>query len=305
MNREGQKGTDQRPGQGLELCALEGSEQGVRRRETLKFYGGRSLVDFAEDLRALTAGFAQPFEVKDSEKLMKRWVAKGRRMQPVDLPPFQRPRELAAWWRRLQDAKIMGKRPPEWMTLLEQIAATAPSPSAPSAAAPAASTETSAESSASLDMPPDFELPNLDAGASGAEVQLYDFAKGWVTEMEKAKKARDSARFFKAWNEYTKLIKELRAWQKDRDRERLRTGEVLEVTKEREALSVIFGSINKTFTGVLTTLCERLAPHMTAIERRAFVMPLRDKVFAALKGTRFETALTDEQIAELVPPLPS
>lgn len=150
-------------------------------------------------------------------------------------------------------------------------------------------------------MPPDFELPNLDSGASGAEVQLYDFAKGWVTEMEKAKKARDSARFFKAWNEYTKLIKELRAWQKDRDRERLRTGEVLEVTKEREALSVIFGSINKTFTGVLTTLSERLAPQMSAMERRAFVMPLRDKIFAALKGTRFETALDEAQIAELIP----
>lgn len=301
MNRKGQKEIEQKPGdEGLELCALEASEQGVRRRETLKFYGGRSLVDFAEDLRALTAGFAQPFEVKDSEKLMKRWVAKGRKMTPVDLPPFQRPRELAAWWRRLQAAGIMGKRPPEWMTLLEQIAA--PAPSAP---ADASNENATPESSPVLDMPPDFELPNLDAGASGAEVQLYDFAKGWVTEMEKAKKTRDSARFFKAWNEYTKLIKELRAWQKDRDRERLRTGEVLEVTKEREALSVIFGSINKTFTGVLTTLCERLAPQMSALDRRAFVMPLRDKVFAALKGTRFETALTDEQIAELVPPLPS
>lgn len=153
-----------------------------------------------------------------------------------------------------------------------------------------------------MDMPPDFELPSLDAGASGAEVQLYDFAKGWVSEMEKAKKARDSGRFFKAWNEYTKLIKELRAWQKDRDRERLRTGEVLEVTKEREALSVIFGSINKTFTGVLLALCERLAPQMTVMERRSYIMPLRDKIFAALKGTRFESALTDEQIAAALPP---
>lgn len=150
-------------------------------------------------------------------------------------------------------------------------------------------------------MPPDFELPSLDAGASGAEVQLYDFAKGWVSEMEKAKKARDSARFFKAWNEYTKLIKELRAWQKDRERERLRTGEVLEVSKEREALAVIFGSINKTFTGVLLAVCERLAPNMNVMERRAYVMPLRDKIFAALKGTRFESALTDEQIAAALP----
>lgn len=284
-------------GAGLELRALEESDQGLKRRETLKFYGGRSLLDFAGDLRTLTAGFPQPFVVKDSEKLMKRWVAKGRDMKPADLPPFQRPRELAAWWRRLQAAGVMGKKPPEWMILLEQINDQAPA-AAPNAAgggeeAPAANT---------IDMPPDFELPSLDAGASGAEVQLYDFAKGWVSEMEKAKKARDSGRFFKAWNEYTKLIKELRAWQKDRERERLRTGEVLEVNKEREALAIIFGSINKTFTGVLLAMCERLAPHMTVMERRDYVMPLRDKIFAALKSTRFESALTDEQIAAALPP---
>lgn len=272
----------------------------------MKFYGGNSLMDFAENLRALTAGFAQPFVVKDSEKLMKRWVAKGRGMTPADLPPFQRPHELAAWWRRLQSVGVMGKRPPEWMTLLEQINGPAAAAATPGARAADGSSESvPSVPSNQLDMPPDFDLPSLDAGASGAEVQLYEFAKGWVSAMQKAKETKDSARFYKAWNEYKQLAKELRAWQKDRDRERLRTGEVLEVTKEREALSVIFGSINKTFTGVLNTLCERLAPHMTSLERRDFVMPLRDKVFAALKGTRFETALTDEQIAELLPPLPS
>ncbi len=253
----------------------------------------------------MTAGFAQPFEVKDSEKVMKRWVAKGRMMTPVDLPPFQRPRELAAWWRRLQDAKIMGKRPPEWMTMLEQIAP-APLASAPGSSAGAASSQTAASNAdAGMALPPDFQLPVSDSQEDSVEKQVREFAQGWLTEMAKAQKAMDNARFIKAYNAYLVLLEKMRALKKDRDRERLRTGEVLEVTKEREALSVIFGSINKTFTGVLTTLCERLAPQMTAIERRAFVMPLRDKIFAALKGTRFETALTDEQIAELVPPLPS
>lgn len=302
MNREGQKTADE---VNLQLSAAEGGQQGARRRETLKFYGGRSLVDFAEDLRVITAGFAQPFEVKDAEKVMKRWVAKGRKMQPPDLPPFQRPREMAAWWRRLQSVGVMGKRPPDWMTLLEQIDAPPPASSAKNDPTAAASTEASPPSSAQIDMPPDFEMPKLDARASNVEVQIYDFAQAWVREMEKAKASRDSARFFKAWNEYKQLANSLRAWQKDRDRERLRTGEVLEVVKEREALSVIFGSINKTFTAVLVALCERLAPQMSVLDRRAYVMPLRDKIFSALKGTRFETALTDEQIAELVPPLPS
>lgn len=263
-------------------------------------------MDFAEDLRALTAGFAQPFEVKDSEKLMKRWVAKGRKMDPVDLPPFQRPRELAAWWRRLQAAGVMGKRPPEWMTLLEQIDTPAQSASVPGVAAFGASQQTAPpNANAGMALPPDFQLPISDGHEDSVEKQVREFAQGWLTEMAKAQRAMDNPRFIKAYNAYLVLLEKLRALKKDRDRERLRTGEVLEVTKEREALSVIFGSINKTFTGVLTTLCERLAPHMSAMERRAFVMPLRDKIFAALKGTRFETALTDEQIAELVPPLPS
>jgi hypothetical protein len=96
-------------------------------------------------------------------------------------------------------------------------------------------------------------------------------------------------------------VKELRAWQKDRQREKLATGEVLEADKEREALGVIFGAINKSFTAALRQIMDRYAAHLEPNARRDNVMRYRDRIFAALKGTRFAEALADEQIAEFLP----
>lgn len=269
---------------GLELTGLEVTEKSARRRETIKFYGGVGMDEFA---RKLGVGG------KDPEKLLKRWIEKGREVSPVDLPPFQRPNELAAWWRRLMDAGVMGKNPPPWMLLLEQ---TGPSSTAASDPPPSAAPNLPDNT----DLPPDFALPVLDDQATSGEKQLREFAEGWLAEMASAKKANNTARFFKAWNEYKALIKELRAWQKDRQRERLQSGEVLEADREREALGVIFGAMNQTFTRSLLLLVERFAPDLDPVARRQVVMPYRDKIFSALKATRFESALPPDQIETLL-----
>lgn len=277
------------PPDGLALAAFEESEKSARRRETIKFYGGIGMDEFARRLGV---------SGKDPEKMLKRWIEKGREVSPVDLPPFQRPHELAAWWRRLRDAGVMGKSPPPWMNLLEQTgpaAAASPPSSSPSPdAAPGESVPPNLPAPA--DLPPDFILPVLDDQASSGEKQLREFAEGWLAEMASAKKAQNTGRFFKAWNEYKALIKELRAWQKDRQRERLQSGEVLEADREREALGLIFGAMNKTFTSSLLLLIERFAPGLDVTERRQIVLPFRDKIFASLKATRFESAIPLEEL---------
>lgn len=277
----------------MELAAFEESEKSARRRETIKFYGGVGMDEFARRLGV---------SGKDPEKMLKRWIEKGREVSPADLPPFQRPHELAAWWRRLRDAGVMGKSPPPWMILLEQTgtasSSSASSPSSPSTSAPSDSAAPTLPDNA--DLPPDFALPVLDDQATSGEKQLREFAEGWLTEMAAAKKDRSTIRFFKAWNEYKALIKELRAWQKDRQRERLQSGEVLEADREREALGVIFGAMNQTFTRSLLLLVERFAPDLDPIARRQVVMPFRDKIFSALKATRFESALPPDQIETLL-----
>lgn len=233
---------------------------------------------------------------RDPEKLLKRWIEKGREVTPVDLPPFQRPQELASWWRRLREAGAMGKSPPEWMLLLEQTGAGSSAPPPGETPSDQNPPDASSGTPISQDLPPDFALPVLDDQASSGEKQLREFAEGWLDEMAAAKKAQNTVRFFKAWNEYKALIKELRAWQKDRQRERLQSGEVLEADREREALGLIFGAMNKTFTGSLLLLIERFAPGLDVTERRQIVLPFRDKIFASLKATRFESAIPLEEL---------
>ena len=252
---------------------------------------GRAVGQFVAQLTELSGGQSPSGE--DGERTLKRWIEKGRMVSPSDLPPFQRPHELAAWWRRLKDAGVMKKQPPAWMVLAEQVGEKASTPAAESPA--------DAKDALPADLPPDFDLPQLDDQATAGEKQLQDFAQGWLTEMSNARKRSDNKAFFRAWSEYKALVKELRAWQKDRQREKLATGEVLEADKEREALGVIFGAINKSFTSALRQIMDRYAAHLEPNARRDIVMRYRDRIFAALKGTRFAEALADEQIAEFLP----
>lgn len=278
----------------LSLAPPVESVKESRRRESMRFYGGVGMAEFVAQLARLSDNSSPAGE--DGERTLKRWIEKGRMVTPSDLPPFQRPHELAAWWRRLKEAGVMKKAAPSWMVLLEQAGPrTAPEGKQTSTESPAAG-----ESALPEDLPPDFDLPELDNQATAGEKQLQEFAQGWLAEMTSARKRKDNKAFYRAWNEYKALVKELRAWQKDRQRERLTSGEVLEAEKEREALGVIFGAINKTFTSALLQIVDRFAPQLEAMERRRIAMGFRDKIFAGLKATRFSEALADEQIAQLL-----
>jgi hypothetical protein len=277
---------------GLALVAPEASEKERRRQETMRFYGDVTMEEFAGRF-GLTGC--------DPVKTLKRWIDKGRGVSPADLPPYQRPHELAAWWRRMQAAGVMGKKPPEWMVLLEQAgptgqaaAAAVATPETVPAAAPAA--EGKASAAVVSDHTPEFALPVLDGDAGAGEKELLEFAKGWLDEMEAAKRAKDSKRFYRAWNEYKSLNKELRAWQKDRQRERLANGDLMEAEKEKEALGIIFAAMGKTFTSAIEVVVSKWRPDLDPVGRRALVVPFRDQIFSALKGSKFERVLQHEEL---------
>lgn len=279
------------PGAALALVAPTASEKERRRQETMAFYGATTMEEFAGHFGLRGC---------DPVKTLKRWVEKGRGVAPADLPPYQRPHELAAWWRRMQAAGIMGKKPPEWMLLLEQAGpadAEMPAPGAPTtlAASSPSSSAPAAPGAPPVDHTPGFALPSLDGDDMG-DRQLLKFAQGWLEEMESAQKVKDSKRYYRAWNEYKALNKELRAWQKDRQRERLASGELMEAEKEKAALGIIFSAMGKTFTAAVDAVVAKWRPELDAAKRRALVVPYRDKIFSALKGTRFQSVVPMEEI---------
>lgn len=281
-------------GEQLELVpTAEVNEQVCARLATVRFYGAVPLAEFVR--RFGLAG-------EDAERKLKRWIEKGRKVSPHDLPPYHRPAELAGWWRRMQAAGVIGKRAPEWMVLLEQTGGTVPAAAAAAAAADGAVAQPAAAEAppgVPESLPPDFILPDLDPNAGNAEKQLWSFAKGFLDEMDAAQKAKNTARWFTAYNEYQKLLKEIRAWQKSRQKERLQLGEVLEAKKEMEVLQVVFGAMAKTFTSSLIAIARRMNPELDELGARDLVLPFRDKIFAGMKEHRFLLALPTDVITAL------
>jgi hypothetical protein len=237
---------------------------------------GRKVVSARVLYKKTLAEYALAFGLtaQGSERTLKRYVATGREKDPMDLPPFDEPAQLAEWWRRNMRNKV-----PAWMERLGQV------------------TDEPPKSAASADMPPGFDLHNLAADAGDAEKELWAMANGFKGEMEAARKNHNNARWWSAYNEYRKLLDELRKWEKDRMSKRLQKGEVMETSVVVESLTRIFGSVSQTFTGCLLDFARQLRPDLEASEVRKLIYPLRDKVFAGLKESKFAAAAKTEEAA--------
>lgn len=250
--------------------------------------------------------YQQPFAVyvkrfglqaKDSERALKRWVAKGREADPPDYPPFDEPHLLGAWWRR-----HMVWRVPAWMELLEQVgpekaaSETLQEKAAEASGQPAEKVEKVAGGSPP-DLPPGFALDELPEDAGDAEKELWKLANGFKLQMEQAIKANDMSKWWPAYNEYSKVLKQLRVWEKDRAAKRLSEGKALDVAKMSEILSTMFGVVSKAYLQGLLSLAKKVNPKLSDEEVRALVYPVRDEVFRGLKASRFATAMPAEVIA--------
>jgi hypothetical protein len=219
---------------------------------------------------------------KNAERTLKRWVAVGREKSPADLPPFDEPQLLAGWWRR-----NMKWRVPPWMEALAQV-----SPPVELQEQGEAKVEKSAD-----DLPPDFQLNGLAADAGDAERELWSMANGFKAEMERSRRLGNNNRWWSAYNEYRKLLDELRKWEKDRLTKRLQKGEVMETAVVVESLTRIFGSVSQTFTGCMLDLARQLRPDLDPMAARTLIYPMRDKIFAGLKQSKFQVTLVPEEAA--------
>lgn len=267
-------------------------------------------VDAAAVARAETRRVYQhPYSVyvhrwglgKNGERTVKRWVQRGREASPQDLPPLDEAHRLAGWWR-----KHMKWGVPEWMEQLEQLGprgadrqpiVEARSDQAPSLGVVRSEEKKGDEAGALPDLPPSFDLEAMPADAGDAERELWSFANGFKDEMKRARERHDNDKWWSAYNEYMKLIKQIRAWEKDRMAKRMQAGTALDVATMTEILTLVFSGISKTFTGCLLDLAKKLAPEMTDQQVRALVYPMRDKMFQGVKETKFVVALPPEVAA--------
>lgn len=266
-------------------------------------------VDAAAVARAETKRiYRHPYSVyverwklgKSGERTLKRWVKEGREASPPDYPPFDEPHRMAAWWRKHKTWGV-----PEWMEGLEQLGAEKVSEmvkeARPISEQPkekgAKDEKKSGEAGSLPDLPPSFDLDVVPDDAGDAERELWTFANGFKDEMKKARERHDNEKWWSAYNEYMKLIKQIRAWEKDRMAKRMQAGTALDVATMTEILTLVFSGISKTFTGCLLDLAKKLAPDLTDQEVRRLVYPMRDKMFQGVKETKFVVALPPEVAA--------
>lgn len=239
--------------------------------------------------------YADRFGMKagDAVRTLKRWVARGREVDPPDLPPFDRPWELAAWWRRHMKWSV-----PDWIEMLETLGeqqaglvAEVARPVAPAASVDDAKGEAVAgrgpEAEGPMELPPEFDLDDLPRDADDAERVLRGFANGFRNEMKAAQLAGNTAKFWSSYKEFIKVIKELRNWERDRHTKRVVAGKAMDVATMSEVLTAMFGTLAKSYHQGLQRLVKMVDPQRPDAEVRALAFQVRDEVFRGLKAGRF------------------
>lgn len=264
------------------------STQTVAKQATTQTYK----LTLAEYVERLIAAGMEPS--KDPARKLKYWIESGRydkdgkqREQP-DLPPFDEPDQLAAWWRR-----NMTYRPPEWMVKLEKEAAHE-APDTKAAAADAAS------ASGSGATPPPKSDPQL--GEYG-EIMLDDDVAGDFTVKILASAVRDSlARYEEArragnW----KLVRAIRE-ELIEDGEKLQRaqvnalkvlagkGDYLRRVETQQEINRLLGMMDISFFNALEEGLRQANPRLAREKRRDIALNLRDRCFEHFHASAFAEA---------------
>lgn len=180
-----------------------------------------------------------------SAKTLKRWIEKGRACDPPDLPPFDEPEQLAAWWARVMENKVPDR-------LLQLASGQASSQSAPLLSPPP--TDSAPPPSSSNRGP--VTLPSGSGfGAAFERAQENERYASW--ELAEARKnPNDAGRIKMAQQAWEKAFDALRKSSKDAEQVMLSSGDMVlwsEVEKEQaECLQVLNQSLRSLLTRVAT-----------------------------------------------------
>ena len=230
---------------------------------------------------------------------LKRWLAIGRKCDPVDLPPLDEPSAMAAWWERMQAANHLKHTVPAKLLKHEEKKSEASPPpaaqeSGPKAKAPKPDRQpgTSASDSDEPPLPP----MQLDAGGDVAAdlglQQVQTLVKATYKQMEVALQRNNLTQYASLRREWQQLVQILRSWEKDIIKIQEGRGDVLRTREIKTELVRLFTTMGQSFFNALLKLAADLAPEIGAEDRRQMAMTRRDEIYRHLKGSRFSSVWT-------------
>lgn len=217
----------------------------------------RPLIDYARDL-----GYR-------ADATLKRWLDDGRAADPPDLPPFDQPEQLAAWWARVKRRKV----PPELLTL--------------------AANQPSAESS----QPPVESAPKHDAapplpqgtGFSASLERAEQNERQAAHALDLARKSGEPGAIRMAQESWTRAFKELRQASKDAAEILLANGEMVRWPEVEADMAAKLQVINQALRSLMTRIATKVTipPDLLPRISKAFQEEL-DRVFEDLDKSDFQ-----------------
>jgi hypothetical protein len=137
---------------------------------------------------------------------VKRWVSRGRKSDPIDLPPLDTPAHMAAWFRRVFPRETVP-------VVLLEYETSAPAPAAVSTTpGPAASSQTSVSQNPDPSRITPISLDGLQMGEGEQVRQARVIAKANYNRVEEASgggKSDEYRRWFPVWCESLELLRKL------------------------------------------------------------------------------------------------
>ena len=213
-----------------------------------------------------------------SQRTVRHWLWQGQKANAH--APIDDPHRMLIWWGRV----AVRKSPPRGIREAAELA-----PPGETASGfgpdPAASPGDVAE-------PVFLRIdPAVDADMGLRQAQAL-VAATWQ-QLQAALAEGRSAATARLRREWKESVQTLRQWEKDITKIQEGKGEVVRTRVLVAELSAILGNIARSFDVALDQLAETLAPERPADERMAMARAHRDRVFAHLRGTRFEAAWED------------
>lgn len=263
------------------------STQTVAKQATSQAYK----LTLSEYVDRLIAAGMEPS--KDPARKLKYWIECGRydkdekqREQP-DLPPFDEPDQLAAWWRR-----NMTYRPPEFMLRLEKDAALEP---------PAPQPGSDASSAPGAGQPPPQKI-DPQFGEYG-ELMLDDDVAGDFTVKLMASAVKDSlvryeeARRAQNWKLARAIREDLMEDGEKLQRAQVNAlkvlagkGDYLRRVETQQEINRLLGMMDISFFNALEEGLRQANPRLAREKRRDIALNLRDRCFEHFHASAFAEA---------------
>ena len=251
----------------------------------------------AETYKKPLAAYAKLYQ-RDVRNL-KRWIADGRRQTPADLPPFDDPRSMADWFRRVKRREPAG----ESLTRFENEGSEDDTPSPPAASGePQSSTAPQVAGKADLPSLPMMQLGDLSSNITAdlGLQQVQALVVALYNQMGVALRANREKEFNNLIVKWQRAVQTLRAWEKDIIKIQEGRGEVLRTRVINTEIVAMFTTMGHSFFNALKTIIRRLAPQMPEPEQRRLARTMRDQCFAHVKATRYQEAWSQSQAAHVI-----